>query len=346
MHKDNVSIAQRVKDLIEIPSPSGYTGRLSAWLKQQVRRLGLDIIASHRDSFLVHLPGRKGRFVPFVSAHFDTLGAMVSELREKGRVAFSPVGYYHLSVVENENVTVMTHSGKVFRGTIMNCKPTTHVYTRQDLDAKRTLANMEVRLDVAANSKDDLKALGIGVGDFICLDPRFEHTDTGFIKSRFLDDKTGVAILLENLAHLSVLPEQERCEAYFHFSDLEEIGYGANVHVPQACNLFLAVDMGAVGKGLETDEFTVSICAKDAFVPYSHTVVAHLVQLAQADGLDYAVDVFPHYGSDIIPALNAGFGGWFALFGPGVSASHSYERTHDKGLYNAARLLYLLLTQE
>lgn len=290
------------------------------------------------------MDGKKTQYTPFICSHFDTLGAMVSSLKPNGRLGFTKIAFYHLSVIENENVWVYTSSGKKFRGTCMYSKPTTHLYSQEELNEKRTLENMEIRLDVEAKDKNDLKELGINVGDYIVFDTRFEYTDTGFIKSRYLDDKSAVAIMLYNLEILSRLKNEERILSYFYFSDLEEIGYGTNIIIPDICNFFLALDLGVIGKDLETDEYKVSICAKDAVIPYSHKTNNYLVNICKKHDLDYALDVYPNYGSDLMSALNNGFGGYYSLFGPGVAASHSYERTHIKGLMNANKLLYYLLT--
>ncbi len=333
-----------LKEITDIPSPSGFTAEMSRYIKDFAQNLGFSILNERRDSFYIRINGKKSSCTPFICSHFDTLGAMVSGIRGKGRLSFTKLGFYHLSVIENENVWVINRQGRRFRGTAVFQKPTTHVYTHQDLDEKRSLDNMEIRLDIEAESIKDTEDLDIATGDCIVFDTRFEHTETGFIKSRYLDDKASVAIMLYALELLSKIPENERILSYFYFSDLEEIGYGANVQVPGECNLALALDMGAVGKDLKTDEYKVSICVKDAVIPYSARANSYLLDLCRKNNLDYALDVYPHYGSDVMPLLNSGYGGEFALFGPGVAASHSYERTHEKGLYNTFQLLHALLT--
>ncbi len=344
MQFDISRIIKILRDIIEISSPCGFTYDVSNYIQDFIRGLGFNDIKKHRDSVYIKINGRESRHIPFVCSHFDTLGAMVSSIHERGRLGFTKIGFYHLSVIENENVWVITSSGERYRGTAVYKKPTTHVFTHQELDEKRSLDNMEIRLDTESQTKKDLEKTGIRVGDYIAFDTRFEHTETGFIKSRYLDDKASVAIMLYALELISKLPPEERIMSYFYFSDLEEIGYGVNMRIPDECNLVLAMDMGAVGKDLKTDEFKVSICVKDAVIPYSYKVNQYLLELCKKNDLDFAFDVYPHYGSDIMPVLNAGYGGDFALFGPGVAASHSYERTHEKGLYNTMALLYSFMT--
>lgn len=344
MHFQASRLISILKDIINIPSPCGYTYEISQFIKEFSAELGFDIYSQQREAFCIKIEGQKSKYTPIVCSHFDTLGAMVSSIKDNGRLGFSKIAFYHLSVIETENVWVITSSGKKYRGTCMYNKPTTHLYSQQELDEKRTLDNMEIRLDVEARSKSDLKDLGISVGDYIVFDTRFEYTDTGFVKSRYLDDKSAVAIMLYLLELFSKKEKKDRILSYFYFSDLEEIGYGANLNIPVECNLFLALDLGVIGKDLMTDEYKVSICVKDAVIPYSYNVNKYLVDICKEKNLDFSLDVFPNYGSDIMPALQRGFGGQFALFGPGVAASHSYERTHEKGLLNTLKLLYSMLT--
>lgn len=342
----NVSrIIEIMKDIINIPSPCGKTAEISKYCMDFVINLGYDVLFSQRDSFCIRVNGNKGRWTPFVCSHFDTLGAIVSSIKDNGRLGFAKLGFYHLSVIENENINLISSSnGKQFRGTCVYNKPTTHVFSHQDLDERRTLNNMEIRLDIEAKTKKELEELGISVGDYIIFDTRFEETDTGFLKSRYLDDKSSVAISLYLLEVLSQIDVQNKGLSYFYFSDMEEIGYGANITIPEDCDLFAALDMGPVGKDLETDETKVCICAKDSLVPYSLNANKYLTDICKKNKIEYAIAVYPNYGSDIMPVLNRGFGGQFCLFGPGVSASHSYERTHRQGLLNTCSLLYHLLT--
>ena len=198
---------------------------------------------------------------------------------------------------------------------------------------------MEVVLDELVESREDVLALGILPGDVVAFDPRTVVTDSGFIKSRFLDDKLSVAILLGYARHLRESESRPRRKIYQHITVFEEVGHGGAASVPADATEILAVDMGCVGDGLDCKETQVSICAKDSGGPYHYDVVSGLIAAAKGANLDFAVDVYPHYGSDAEAALRAGWDCRHGLIGSGVYASHGYERSHKKGVENTLGLL-------
>lgn len=231
-------------------------------------------------------------------------------------------------MIEGENCEVhVARDGRKISGTILVHQTSIHVY-RDAGTVERTQDNMEVRLDVKVNSADDVRALGIDVGDFISFDPRTLVTETGFIKSRFLDDKVSAAILLDLLRKYKEENITLPYTTHFMFSVFEEVGHGANSSLPKEAVEYLAVDMGAMGDDQQTDEYTVSICVKDASGPYNYEFRQHLTDLARQKQIPFKLDIYPYYGSDASAAMRAGAEVKHALLGAGIESSHSYERTH------------------
>lgn len=327
--------------LCRIPSPSGNTQKAIAWLDDEFRRLGLDTRRTTKGALIVTIPGIDGLNHRTLSAHVDTLGAMVKEIKPTGRLKFTKVGGYILHSVEGEYCSIETADGRTYTGTILTTKASAHVYG-DEAKLERKEENMEIRLDERISSKEDVERIGIQVGDFVSFDPRTQVA-SGFIKSRHLDDKAGVAALLG--AAKLIRDQQISLAATTHFliSNYEEIGHGASAGVPQETREFIAVDMAAIGEGQTSDEFSVTICAKDSGGPYDLALRRKLVDLARAEGIDYKVDIYPFYGSDAGAALRAGGDFAHGLIGPGVDASHSFERTHQEALVNTARLIVAYL---
>jgi putative aminopeptidase FrvX len=271
----------------------------------------------------------------------DTLGAMVRSVNPSGTLRITPLGGFSFSSIEGEYCTVFSRRGVTTRGTILATHTSVHVFD-DARKQKREEKNMEVRLDAEVNGKDDVLELGIRPGDFVSFDPRVEVTRTGFVKSRHLDDKAGVAVLMALLAHYAGERSGPLLPTAFYLTTFEEVGHGASP-VPAGAREFLSVDMGAMGDDLTTDEYGVSICAKDASGPYDRRMTARLIDLAEEHDLSHAVDIYPHYGSDASAARRAGHEIVAGLVGPGVHASHAMERTHRKGLEATARLVLAYL---
>jgi putative aminopeptidase FrvX len=267
---------------------------------------------------------------------------MVKSLEKDGTVRLTQVGGYALATVEGEYCTIETASGAKLRGTVLFEKPSAHV--SKDVEtARRELDNMVVRLDVEAADNTALAALGVGVGDYIHFDPRFELTDSGFVKSRHLDDKAGVACMLSAVRSIAEAGTKPRRTCHFYFSTSEEVGLGASAGIPEGTGQLLAVDMGAVGKGQASDEYSVAICAKDSTGPFDFRLRRHLEELCQANAIPYKVDIYPFYGSDAAVAVRAGHDVVTGLIGPGINASHNLERTHRKSLAATVSLILAFL---
>jgi len=331
---------KQTETLCRIPSPSGFTKLATDYLVKECKKMGFKPTASRKNSILVDIGGKGEPVV--LAAHVDTLGAMVRAIKGNGRLRFTKIGGYPENNVEAENCIIHTRDGKEYTGAIQLNNPAAHV--NSDLGKeKRSDETMEVVIDEKVSSEKDVEKLGISTGDFISLDPRTIVTKSGFIKSRHLDDKASAGVLLA-LAQMAADKEIKlKRKVYLLFTTYEEVGHGGSSGVPKDAVEMISVDMGAVGDDLKTDEHKVSICAKDSGGPYDYDVTTKLIQLAKANKLNYAVDIYPYYGSDVEATLSAGYDIKHALIGPGVAASHGYERTHTEGLENTLKLLELYL---
>ncbi|HEM3017033.1 M42 family metallopeptidase [Streptococcus suis] len=325
--------------LTNTPSPTGFTTDIMNYIKAEVESFGYAASKTAKGGVLVTVPGENDQEHRMVTAHLDTLGAMVRAVKPDGRLKMDLVGGFGYPSIEGENCLIhCAKNGKTFTGTILMHQTSVHVY-RDASTADRNQTNMEIRLDEKVTNADETRALGIEVGDFISFDPRTVVTETGFIKSRHLDDKVSAAILL----HLLKVYKEEGATmpytTHFYFSNNEEIGYGANSSIPAQVVEYLAVDMGAMGDDQQTDEYTVSICVKDGSGPYHYELRQHLVDLAERDGIPYKLDIYPYYGSDASAAMRAGADVKHALLGAGIESSHSYERTHLDSVVATERMV-------
>lgn len=334
-----------LKQLVEIPSPSGYTKEIMDFMEQFLKEIGVDYIRTNKGALIATIVGENDAKHRLLTAHTDTLGAMVKEVKPSGRLKLAMVGGFNWNAVEGEYCTIHTADGKKIRGTILMHQTTVHVY-KNATSLARDEQNIEVRVDEKVINASETRELGIEVGDFVSFDPRFEQTDSGFIKSRHLDDKASTALLLQLMKAIKENKWTIPYTTHFYISNNEEIGFGGNSNIPEQTVEYIAVDMGAIGDGQTSDEYTVSICAKDSSGPYHYELTRNLVELAKTEGIDYKLDIYPYYGSDASAAIRAGFDVKHALFGPGIEASHAYERTHIQSLENTAKLLYSYIHSE
>lgn len=325
-----------LKTLVEIPSPSGMTDEAIRFAEQKLVALGVQTKRLNKGALLATFEGKSEK-ARLLTAHVDTLGAMVKEILPSGRLRLTQVGGYAWTAIEGENCLVHREDGKAIEGTILIHQSSVHVY-RDTNNAERKADNIEVRLDADVHSAEEVRQLGVEVGDFISFDPRFKQTDAGYIKSRHLDDKASVAILLD-LANDLVDVELPHTLHYL-ISNYEEVGFGGNAGIPEPVIEYVAVDMGALGDGQHSDEYTVSICAKDSSGPYDLGLRRQFTSICREHGIAFKVDIYPFYGSDASAAMSAGYDVRHALIGPGIESSHSYERTHIKSLQATRELLY------
>ena len=329
---------EQTEKLLAIDSPSGFTDAAAQWVKEAFEGLGFAAAITTKGGVLADLGGRDDADALLLEAHADTLGAMVAEIKGNGRLRLTNLGGMSPNNAEAENVRIHTREGKIIEGTCQLCNASVHVNGDYG-SAKRTWDTLEVVPDEAVASAEDTRKLGIQVGDIVCFDPRTRRTASGYLKSRFLDDKLSVGILLGLAKYLSDTGITPARRVYAHVTVYEEVGHGGSASVPQGVTEAISVDMGCVGEGLQCTERQVSICAKDSGGPYSYAVVGKLIDAAKKTGADYAVDVYPYYGSDVEATLRSGHDIRHGLIGAGVYASHGYERSHIDGVYNTLKVL-------
>ena len=327
---------QQTMQLLAIPSPTGYTMHVTQYLLDTLTNMGFKPVRNRKGSVCCTLGG-EGRPLA-LAAHVDTLGLMVRSIKGNGNLMFTRVGGPSYQAVETENVTVITREGKQYSGVVQLRNASTHVNHDMD-DSKRSDSTLEVLLDENVSSKADVEALGISAGDFICLDPRARVTESGYIRSRFLDDKLSAGMLLALAKGVADGEVKLARKTTIFFSVYEEVGHGASTGLPQDTEELLVVDMGCVGDDINCTEMQVSICAKDSGGPYDYAMTSELIAISKEKGIDYAVDIYPYYGSDAGTALRSGMDIRYALIGAGVYASHGYERSHVKGVENTLRLI-------
>jgi len=324
--------------LLAIDSPSGYTEKAAAWVQEAFAALGFAASITTKGGVLIDLGGENADDALLLEAHADTLGAMVAEVKGNGRLRLTALGGMRPENAETENVKVYTRCGKILEGTCQLCNASIHVNGGYG-DAKRSWDTVEIVLDEDVSSAADSRKLGIEVGDIVCFDPRTRRTASGYLKSRFLDDKLSVGILLGFAQYLKDNAITPSRRVYVHVTVYEEVGHGGSASVPAGVTEAISVDMGCVGDGLQCTEKQVSICAKDSGGPYSYAVVGKLIDAAKKMEADYAVDVYPFYGSDVEATLRSGVDIRHGLIGAGVYASHGYERSHIDGVYNTLKVL-------
>jgi putative aminopeptidase FrvX len=337
-------LTEFLAQLLNTPSPTGYAEKaitfteetLSAFPELRSRR-------NRKGALLVEWSGEREDAPRALTAHADTLGAMVKDIKPNGRLKLTQLGGYAWNTIEGEGVTVFANNGETVRGSVLLNAASSHVYGRQVSESKRDEDTLEVRLDALTASAEETRKLGIEVGSFVAFDPRVELTN-GFIRSRHLDDKACVACIVAAVKamHDAGLPPKQR--THLLISNYEEVGHGAATGFPADLAELVAVDMAAVGSGQASDEFHATLCVKDSGGPYHYELSQRLRQIADEHGIAHKVDIYPYYGSDGEAYWRAGGDVAVALIGPGVDASHNYERTHTDALIATTRwiLAYLL----
>lgn len=338
------TLVDYAKALLAQDSPSGFTARAVDKAEELAREMGYETRRTRKGNLTILAPGREEGKTVGLCAHVDTLGLMVRSVTGEGKLLITPIGGPLMPTLDGEYCRVYARNGRVYTGTILSLSPAVHV----EDDARtrpRDAGNMYVRLDEVIRSREDVDALGIGIGDYVCYDPKTVFTDSGFLKSRFLDDKASAACLLTALKLMADKGQRPRYNTEITFTVYEEVGHGGATF-PDYLDELLAVDMGCIGAELSCTEEQVSICAKDSVGPFDYGMVSRLAALAKENGVDAAVDVYPHYSSDAAVSWRAGRDLPAALIGPGVHASHGMERTHWNGLKATVELIGLWLEAE
>lgn len=336
-----ISIAEK---LLNIDSPSGLGKNVTSKLMNELNELEIENKLTNKGGVLAKIPGKKEENAIMLQAHVDTLGAMIHQIKPNGRLKITRIGGLDPNNIEAENVRIITREGKIFEGTCQLINASVHV-NKEYSSTNRNWDTIEIVIDEMVKNDTDIKNLGIEVGDYVCFEPRTRVTKSGYIKSRFLDDKLSVAIILGYLKHIKSENITLERTIYVHFTIYEEVGHGGANPCPENVTEVWSVDMGCVGEGLTCTEREVSIAAKDSGGPYNYEITSKLINLAKINNIGYAVDVYPFYGSDVEATLSAGFDIKHALIGPGVYASHGYERSHKDGVLNTLKLIKAYMEQ-
>ena len=336
-------VLNTAKEILEFDSPTGFCFEIINKIEQMIKVYGYKFERTNKGSGVITIEGHSNEKTVGLCAHVDTLGAMVRSITPNGTLKFTILGGPIVPTLDSEYCKIRTRDGKIYTGTFLSTSPAAHVF--EDSKSKtRDEKNMEIRIDEVVRNKEDVLALGIAPGDFIFIDPKTTITESGFIKSRFIDDKGSVAALIGLLELMSRENIKPKFTTKILISIYEEVGHGS-AYIPSDISELIAVDMGCIGDDLSCTEYEVSICAKDSSGPYDYNMTTELINLSKENNVDYSVDIYPMYGSDVSAALRAGNDIRGALIGPGVHASHGMERTHYKALENTIKLLYLYLTK-
>lgn len=328
-------------DIFSIDSPTGYTFNVINYLEKSIKKLNFEYHISNKGVLEVVIPGVDNNKVVATSAHIDTLGLMVRSIKGNGTLALTKIGGPVMPTLDGEYCKVVTRDNKIYTGTILSTSPACHVFNDSNTKS-RDVDNLEIRLDEKVTSKDEVLKLGINNGDIVFIDPKFTITPSGFLKTRFIDDKASAIVILMLLHYIAENNIKLKHKTRFYFVGYEEVGHGASC-INDDISEFVTCDMGCIGLDLAGNEYAVSICAKDSGGPYDYELTTRLINLAKENNINYTVDIFPYYGSDVGAAYRAGKDIKGALIGTGVSASHGAERTHQEGIENTLKLLYCYL---
>lgn len=326
--------------IFNVDSPSGYSETINNLLIELLQDLGYEGKVTQKGNVYIKVLGHANEKTVATSAHVDTLGLMVRSINGDGTLNVTRIGGPQVATLDGEYCKIQTRFNKTYTGTILSNSPSSHVY--EDSDKQRKENNIIVRIDEKVNSAKDVKSLSIDNGDYIFIEPKFTITENGFIKSRFIDDKASVCVILSVLKYLKDQNLKPAYDTYVYFVNHEEVGHGAAT-ISNEIKEFVTVDMGCIGKDLAGNEYAVSIAAKDSGGPYDYELTTRLINLAKDNNVNYVVDIFPYYGSDVGASYRSGRDLKGALIGQGVHASHGMERTHLDGIINTMKLLTLYL---
>ena len=342
---DTKTIISYIEELCTRPSPTGFTKKCEKYLMDEFKKMGYEPYQNNKGNVIVPIYENKNNKNDglLLSAHIDTLGLMIRSIKEEGGLQVTTLGGFPLNYGEFENVKIFTRDGKEFEGVFRLNEPSVHGSDTPKL-SKRSFDEMEVVLDEIIESDEDVEKLGIGAGDFVAFDPRFRYSN-GFVKSRHLDDKASSGVLLALAKEIKDENLKFNRNVYMMFTTYEEVGHGASSGHPEGIKDMIAVDMGVVYDDLKTNDRMVSICAKDSSGPYNFDLTNNLINTAKDIGIDFAVDIYPFYGSDASAAMSSFYDYRHALVGCGISASHGYERCHEKALLELFNLLKTYITK-
>lgn len=337
--ENNYFDSKILEEILNIPSPTGYTKDMLNYLQKELNDMNVEYKISNKGALLATIKGKDSNKSITFSAHIDTLGAIVSQVKSNSRLSINQIGGYMMNSVEGENVIIHTRNGKKYEGTLQTIKPSVHIDGNDAKYLKRECKNYEIVIDEQVSKPQDVYNLGIEVGDIVSFDTRTKITKSGFIKSRYLDDKASVSAILHVIKYIKLNDIKPKYDINFLFSNYEEVGHGASSFIPDNTVEFIAVDMGCPGENQNSSEYDVCICTKDSNGPYDYELINKLVDVCKENNINYKLDTYPNYGSDATAALKAGMDARFALIGPGIFASHGYERTHISSIIETEKLI-------
>ena len=344
MNMNKETILTVMEKLIHTPSPVGYYEEMTPVMQELAKTYGYEVSFDRKRTIYIKVPGKHPEKTISVGAHLDTIGLIIRTIHADGTIGVRNLGGINYNNIDNESVTIHTRNGKKYTGIITCTSHSTHVF-----DDARTLSreekNMMIILDYKVSSEAEVRALGIEHGDVISVEPHYQYTSEGFVKSRHIDDKACVAAVFAVLEKLNKENLQPYYTTYFAFPFYEEIGHGG-AWLPSEVEEYVALDIGLIGPDYAGTEDAVSICAKDNYTPYDRTLTTKLINLAKANAIDYHVDVFYHYGTDASAAIRSGNNVYAAAFGMGCFASHGLERCHIDGIVETAKLTYAYIMSE
>lgn len=336
---------ERLAALLDIPSPTGYTDTAVRHLCGELDALGVEYDLTRRGAIRARISGNDSAGGRAIVSHLDTLGAQVRALKTNGRLELAPIGTWSSRFAEGARATLFTDKGS-YRGTILPLKASGHTYDAEIDSQPVGWDHVELRVDARAFSLPDLHRLGIEVGDIVGIDPQPEFTESGFVVSRHLDNKAGVAVMLAALKALTQANETPPVDTFWLFTIAEEVGHGAaSILLPDIASL-LAVDNGTTAPGQSSAEFGVTIAMADQTGPFDYHLTRKMAALCRQHDIAFQKDVFRHYRSDSASAIEAGADVRTALVTFGVDASHGYERIHMHALRSLAELLVAYATSE
>lgn len=332
-----------LQELLAIPSPSGMTDAAVALVCQKLDEIGIPFELTRRGAIRADLIGSRASPDRAIVSHLDTLGAMVKGFRPNGRLEVVPIGTWSARFAEGARVTVFSDGGRVFRGTVLPLKASGHTYN-EEIDTQPVCwTNLELRLDERVHRAEDAMALGVNIGDTIAIDTGTEFLDNGFVNSRHLDDKAGVAAMLAAAQAAQRQDLRLPLDCHLLFTISEEVGVGASHVLHGDVAEMVSIDNGTIAPGQNTSEYGVTIAMKDSSGPFDWHLTRSLISLCDTFGVTYRRDVFRYYRSDAAAALEAGNDIRTALLCFALDASHGYERTHLDSLESLARLLALYM---
>lgn len=331
-----------LEEIINIPSPTGYCRNVMSHIENRANEFGFKFEKNKKGNGIIEIEGKDNSYCVGIPVHVDTLGAMVRSINSDGTLKITSIGGNMYATLDGEYCKIHTRDGKIYTGTMLSTSPAVHVY-KDSKDKERNEENMMVRLDEVVKNKEDVQALKIETGDFISIEPKFTVTPSGFIKTRYLDDKAGTACALSLMELFKRLNQKPKNKVKIIVSTYEEVGHGCS-SIPEDIDELIGIDMGCIGLDLACTEQDVSICPKDSSGPYDYDITTKLIQLALDNNIKHAVDIYPMYGSDVSASLRGGNDIRGGLIGPGVHASHGMERTHIDGIENTIKLIYAYLT--